>query len=274
LPVNNEGGHIQGIQSYKYGKDEFVFLSGSSDTESYYAIIKIGEENKVISVNPILEKPFKHAGGFQIYKNLMAIGIEDNEARNISKVFIYEINDPLAPPDSPKKAIERAGAYERATAGCVGITTYQEHSLVIVGDWNTRHLDIYSCPLKDWGNDRAQYKLVDSISTSAMPKEDWVNATWFSYQNINLINWQGTLYLVGLGVNEAGDDIADLFLMKETGMKDFYLKKIATQIFEKQEKTYFKWGAGVEWDTENGITRILSSTFHIDSISLFTVFAE
>jgi hypothetical protein len=80
--------------------------------------------------------------------------------------------------------------------------------------------------------------------------------------------------LVGLGINDLGDNIADLFLMEETGMKDFHLKKIATQKFEKEGSTYFKWGAGIEWDTENGITSILSSTFHIDTVSLFTVFTE
>jgi hypothetical protein len=74
---------------------------------------------------------------------------------------------------------------------------------------------------------------------------------------------------LGLGVNDLGDDIADLFLVEETGMKDFHCKKVATQHFEKEENTHFKWGAGVVWDTENGITTLLSSTFHIDHTSLF-----
>ena len=269
LPVNNEGGHIQGIQPYTSGEGEFVIVTGSSSTVSYYAIIKIGDHNEVISVHPILEKPFKHAGGFQVHQNLMAIGIEDNEARNVSKVFIYQIDDPLTPPSNPKKIIERAGEYERATAGCVGITQYKEQVLVMVGDWGTRHLDIYACPLKEWESDQTRLEQLTSVTASKIQKDDWVDPSWLSYQNINLINWQDTLYLIGLGVNNEGEEVADLFLIEETKLKDFHLKKIGSQKFEKQNGSSFRWGAGVAWHPEKGIERILSCPAHIHDVSLF-----
>ena len=47
----------------------------------------MGIENSVISVNSILLKPYKHAGGFQISNNLITIGVKDNSARLKSKVF-------------------------------------------------------------------------------------------------------------------------------------------------------------------------------------------
>ena len=269
LPVNNEGGHIQSIQPYTNGEGEFVIVTGSSSTASYYAIIKIGDNNEVISVNPILEKPFKHAGGFQVHQNLMAIGIEDNEARNVSKVYVYEIDTPLTPPEKPKKIIERTGAYERATAGCVGITRYKEQVLVVVGDWGTRHLDIYACPLQTWEHDQTQFEQLTSMTASEIQKEEWSDPSWLSYQNINLINWQDTLYLVGLGANSADEDVADLFRMEETDLKDFHLKKIASQKFEKKNGSSFRWGAGVAWNPEKGIERILSCPAHINDISLF-----
>lgn len=269
LPVNNEGGHIQGIQRYTYHGDEFVIVTGSSGTESYYAIIKTGENSEVLSVNSILQKPFKHAGGFQVHQNLMAVGIEDNEARNISKVYIYEIDNPLALPEKPKKIIERTGDYERATAGCVGITTYREQVLVMVGDWGTKHLDIYACPLQAWAHDSTRFAQVASITASEMPKEGWIDTSWLSYQNINLIHWQDTLYLVGLAVNDEDEDIADLFRIEETHLQDFQLKKIASQKFEKNSGTSFRWGAGVVWNAEKGIDRILSATAHINDTSLF-----
>jgi hypothetical protein len=216
-----------------------------------------------------LEKPFKHAGGFQVHQNLMAIGIEDNEARNVSKVFIYQLDDPLTPPSNPKKIIERAGDYERATAGCVGITKYKEQVLVVVGDWGTRHLDIYACPLNEWESDQTRLEQLTSVTASEIQKEEWINPSWLSYQNINLINWQDTLYLVGLGVNNEGEEVADLFLIEEANLKDFHLKKVGSQKFEKKNGSSFRWGAGVAWHPEKGIEHILSCPAHINDVSLF-----
>lgn len=273
LPVNNDGGHIQGIQPYSYKGDEYVIVTGSSSTESYYAVLQNGEEKKVISVNTILEKPFKHAGGFQIHQNLMAIGIEDNEARNVSKVYIYQIDDPYHLPEKPKKIIERAGEYERATAGAIGITIYQDQLLVMAGDWSSRHLDIYTCPLNTWENDQTQFEQVASVTAADIPKDNWVNPDWvdpewLAYQNINLINWQDTLFMVGLGANQKGEDVADLFQIEETDLQDFHFKKIASQKFEHTEETSFRWAAGISWNTENGIESIISSTAHIEETFL------
>ncbi len=269
LPVNNEGGHIQGIQAYTYQGTQYIFMSGSSSTEAYYAVVKTGETHEVVSVNPILQKPLKHAGGFQIHQNLMAIGIEDNEARDVSKVYIYELNDPLHPPEKPVKMIERSGPYERATAGCVAITTYQGQILVMVGDWSTRHLDIYACAQQGWKNDEAQFELLASVSTATLPKDDWVTPSWLAYQNINLIHHEGNLYLVGLGANKVEEDVADLFRVEEKGMKTWHFEKVATKKFERENGTNFRWGAGVVWHHAQGFTSILSSTGHLETHSLF-----
>ena len=143
LVVNNNGGHLQGIQYYQYNQNDYYFMSGSSDSYSYYSVVKMGEENSVISINKILDKPFKHAGGFQISNNLMAIGVEDNSERDKSKVFIYRIDNPENLPMEPLEIVDRFGTIERATAGCVGIIEIRDNILMVVGDWNTEHLDFY-----------------------------------------------------------------------------------------------------------------------------------
>ena len=70
-----------------------------------------------------MHKPFKHAGGIQIFKDLMVVGIEDNDAKDKSKVCIYDIDDPE---DTSGKTTgnvcERKGEPLRSTAGCCGIT--------------------------------------------------------------------------------------------------------------------------------------------------------
>ena len=40
LKINNNGGHIQGIQYIKYEKNDYYILSGSSDSYSYFSILK------------------------------------------------------------------------------------------------------------------------------------------------------------------------------------------------------------------------------------------
>ena len=139
LEINNTGGHLQGIQKLIHNQNEYFILTGSSSGYSYYTIVKTGEENMVISVNKILEKPFKHAGGFQIHNNLMAIGVEDNDAKTRSKVFIFHLENPDPPPEEPLAIIDRMGTHKRATAGCVGIIAIHEKILVVVGDWDTAH---------------------------------------------------------------------------------------------------------------------------------------
>ncbi|MCK5370142.1 MAG: hypothetical protein KAQ62_16390, partial [Cyclobacteriaceae bacterium] len=163
LEINNNGGHLQGIQYLNHEQKDYYVLSGSSGTYSYYSIVKIGKENMVISTNKILEKPFKHAGGFQIYNNLMAIGVEDNNAKNKSKVFIFQLDNPEKPPDNPLAIIERMGTFKRATAGCVGITVISNKVLVVVGDWDTEHLDFYRIDSEKLGMDGEALELEYSI---------------------------------------------------------------------------------------------------------------
>ena len=48
LSINNKGGHLQGVQYVKYKQRDYYFLSGSSDSYSYYSVVKTGDENSVV----------------------------------------------------------------------------------------------------------------------------------------------------------------------------------------------------------------------------------
>ena len=272
LEINNKGGHLQGIQLLNYKQKEYYVVSGSSETYSYYSIVKVGKENIVISINKILEAPFKHAGGFQIWENLMAIGVEDNAAKNKSKVFIFDIDNPERPPKEPLAVIDRFGTFKRATAGCVGIVEITNKVVVVVGDWDTEHLDFYRIDRERLFEEGPTLELEYSINTKNMDKSGWIDKSWLSYQNINLIKSENnTLYLAGLTANQLGEDILDLFIIESVDLSTFKLQKIYTRTFAKNDLTTFRWGAGIAVKEHQHIS-ILSSCENIQHESAIQIY--
>jgi len=272
LDVNNNGGHLQGIQYYKYNQKEYLFLSGSSDSNSYYAVVKMGVENSVISVNNILPIPYKHAGGFQISNNLMAIGVEDNSVRNKSKVFIYRIDDPESLPKEPLEIIDRFGTIKRATAGCVGIIEIGEFVLLVVGDWDTKHLDFYKIKKERVGFDDETFELVYSINIANIDRSDWINDIWLSYQNINFIrDYSDNLYLAGMASNGNGKNLLDLFRIETEDFSTFNLRKIFSKQLNQSDEANFDLAAGL-YMTDGGNLKIFSCGSHIQEVTRINIF--
>ena len=272
LIILNTGGHLQGVQEMLYNNSQYFVLSGSSSEYAYYAITKMGKENIVISLNKILDKPFKHAGGFQIHKNIMAIGVEDNDAKNISKVFLFHLDNPEKPPSEPLAIIDRMGTYKRATAGCVGIIVTQGKVIVVVGDWDTEHLDFYRIDEEKLFVEGATLELEYSINTRKIDKASWVDPSWLSYQNINLLtDEQGNLLLAGMTSNAKEENVLDLFLVETSNLTTFKLNKIKSIIFPPNNHTRFRWGAGIHLDQNNKFT-VLSCGENIENESIISIY--
>jgi len=272
LHVNNNGGHLQGIQYYQYEQQEYLFLTGSSDSNSYYTVVKMGEENSVISVNNILSIPYKHAGGFQISNNLMAIGVEDNSERNRSKVFIYSIDNPEKLPTEPLEIVNRVGTVDRATAGCVGITVIGDYILMVVGDWDTEHFDFYKMKKENIGLDSETFDLEYSVNLDRLDKSEWIDDSWLSYQNINIIQDDAAnLYLAGMASNNNGDNILDIFKIETEDLSAFKLSKIYTKKFPQSEYSNFDWGAGV-YVSNDGMLKVFSCGNHIQDVTMVNIF--
>lgn len=267
--INNNGGHIQGIQPYDNKNGPYVFMTGSSDSHSYLAVVKNDENPKVVSVNQLMERPFKHAGGFQITKNWLAVGIEDNSAKDKSKVYIYDISNPERPDVVPVTIIERAGEPLRSTAGCVAITEYKNKILLAVGDWDTKNIDFYTGNLSD--NKNRKFELVGSINTEKQIKSGWTDKNWIAYQNINLFNINERLYIVGLGQNNEGDNVADLFRLDEDNSGNFALVKLSSGLFNCDCDCTFKAAAGAEF--HDGKFKIYAFGYHISETSCMNIFA-
>jgi hypothetical protein len=272
LEINNKGGHLQGVQIINRNNINYAVLSGSSDSYSYYSVVKLGEENSVISVNRLMDKPFKHAGGFQIFRNYLAVGIEDNSEKDKSKVCIYDISDPENPSLQPITVIEREGEVLRSTAGCVGITGYKDNVLIAVGDWDTKHIDFYSCSFDNINNKENSFEKIFSIDTEKISREGWIDNSWLSYQNINLFTDKNDkLYLIGFGQNSKKKNIADLFNIEPVSSDSLTLTKIASKAFDCTDRVSFRAGAGVEITDSNEI-RIISCDSHIRSTSTLNYF--
>ena len=272
LPVNNFGGHVQGVQTIERDEQMYIIITGSSDSYSYFAVLKASENCESISVNKILDKPYKHAGGFQVYKNLMAIGVEDNEAKDKSKVLIYDIQNPKNIPVKPLTVIERKGPYKRATAGCVGITQYKNTLLMVVGDWDSRHLDFYTAPIEGIEKTDLTFTLVSSLDMESASRQNWTDPSWLSYQNINLFtDEKDQMYLIGMTSDENNTEIADLFEIAVNSMSTFSLKKISTLNLKGHKNTLFRWGSGVEYRGDRSL-RIISTSENLTEHSTFIIY--
>jgi len=244
IEINNNGGRLQGIQKTVFNGRDFFLMTGSSDSYSYL-VVADKREGRIGKVVKLLDKPFKHAGGFQINNGLMAVGIEDNGGRKESKVYVWKVDDPLKLTAEPLKVIERRGEYERATSGCTAITLIDGYVLVAVGDWNTEHLDFYRLRKEDMMKIGENFEKVFSITTSETDRSDWTDDKWGAYQNINFLqDGQGKLFLAGMSL-ENGRNVVDLFEVISNDLTSFRLKKVYTKEFEKSDKVNFDRGAGV-----------------------------
>ncbi len=272
LEVNNQGGHLQGVQLLVKDQVEYAILSGSSSTYAYYSVAKLDSCNQVLSVNELMHKPFKHAGGIQLYNDLMVVGIEDNDAKDKSKVCIYKIENPHNPPVKPLAMMERYGEPFRSTAGCIAVNKIGNRYLIIVGDWDTKHLDFYLCDEHRLKQNLEAFEKVYIIDTEKMDRSAWPDEEWHSYQNINLLkDTDGKLYLFGFGRNVQNENIADLFLLEHKDLREFSLRKLVSRKFNCKEGADFRSGAGIFLQPD-GKLKVISSGSHINDSLVLNVF--
>lgn len=269
LEVNNQGGHLQGVQLLLKNNTEYAILSGSSDTYAYYSLAILGNYNRVQSVNILMHKPFKHAGGIQILQNILVVGIEDNDAKDKSRVCIYDFGNPDVPPLKQLAMIERTGEPFRCSAGCTGIARMGKQYLVVVGDWDTKHLDFYLSEENKLRHEINAFEEVYTIDTEKIDRSSWTDIAWHAYQNINLLkDADGKLYLFGFGQNVHGENIADLFLLEHKDLREFYLKKLKSKTFNCRKGADFRSAAGISRQLDGKLKIITCGSHMRDSLVL------
>jgi hypothetical protein len=260
---NDKGGHIQGAQWLLYEGTAYVLLSGSSNNIAYCATARLDDHARIVHIDTLSTTPYRHAGGFQICGDLLAVGVEDNYRKDRSKILMYKIEDPARPLSLPLVTIDRQGAPERATAGCVGIVRTKDRYFVAVGDWDTKHIDFYTCSSAEPLSRSSSFALVSTINTERTDKSRWINDQWLAYQNINLFaDAEGQIYLIGTATNNEGEDIADLYLLPAMDGVEFDIRKIDSKNFGRNPQNRFRWGVGVSYSDRDGLL-IIATEDHI-----------
>lgn len=270
--IPQKGGHYQGVQVKQYNNGErYAFISGSSAEISYYFTIALGETNKVLAYQEIQPKPMIHAGGFQIIQDKLFVGIEDDKARTISNISVYDISRPENTNQAPILTIERKGLYQKATAGAVAITDYENKHLLFVGTWDNATIDIYWSNGKPLSDSNCTFLQEKTWVANDANKTNWLTPTYGSYQNMNFIKQQdGKLFLLAFCETAEEKNIADLYEVTPTSDAPInqWLVKKASKTFNCQ-KTSFKSGSGV-FITPQGQMEIYSCAHQGNILELFS----
>ena len=256
LNIPQQGGHIQGIQLYQKAGKSWYFFTGSSAHQSYLAVAD-GESKKVVSVQKLLDEPYRHAGGFQIMDDLLAVGIEDNEAKDKSLIQMYRILNAEKGELKLLQQIERKGKYKMMTAGSLALTQMGIYLYLCVGNWDNHDLDLYRLPLNKLESPNQEFERVASVNSEELDRSNWVEKSWFSYQNMNFFRKGGGFYMAAMAEERlGGKQLLDIFACK-VEQEDLGLEKVFHQSFSKKGDAGFRWGGGVFVD-ENGKIQIMA----------------
>ena len=253
------------------GGKQFAIVSGSSDTDSYLVLVAIEDSTaRIMSLKRLLGRPFKHAGGFQVLGDYLAVGIEGNDAKNTSKIWILESSQLL---DSgklkPIVEIERRGAYKRATAGAVAIAKHHDRHLLLVATWDSATIDIYTSNRKALRDPAVKFRLDETWEANGADRSNWFDPHYAPYQNINLVtDKEDRVFMVGFA-RTGSDNIADIFELKleESVPTAKRIEKVGTRVFQCLT-TDFRAGSGLAITNSNELV-ILSCAHREFAIERF-----
>jgi len=242
------GGHLQGIQQATIDGRPFLVLSGSASAQSYLALVALeGSMGRVVAVKPLMSRPFKHAGGFQVCGDYLAVGIEDDNTKMTSRVWILRLVELLqAGGPKPLVEIERTGAYQRATAGAVAMARVRDRHLLCVGTWDSATIDIYLSNAKALDDPACAFAFRETWNTRSADRSDWSDRDYASYQNLNLVvDTKDPVFLVGFA-HAGGVDVMDVFevRMEASVPVENRLRKVMRYTLHGRE-TSFRHGSGL-----------------------------
>lgn len=271
---NNLDVHFQGVQRLRRGR--FLAITGSSPTASHLVIVAMASRNasgafrsnclrsadppegdRVVALEAISEE-FKHAGGFQMLGDHLAIGVEEDGA---SEVAFYDLTDPLKPQKlySIRRTNEDLDVKEDpATAGAVALAKLPGDGryLLIVGRTNSNTLDFYRSARRNLKNPGFEY-MGSWRERYLMADSDDVDHEFGNYQTINLIpQSDGRMFLVGLhnsALLDFGQDWADLFELEFTSGQRPVIIKVDKKHLYTTDRISMDAGAGVSFGRGNGL---------------------
>jgi len=251
-----EGGHLQGVQLFQPTESDqpIVFLSSSSSTKAFIiaAALNDRQPGRMIGCTFLpsdgATPPLKHAGGFQIIGNYLAVGVEDNQDKKRSEIQFWNVSDPSAPKQCAYLTVKRSANVEKIkTAGAVGITKTNDSHILAVASWDADTVDFYRSNGYPLGDERCRFDQEPFLSwkqTEANRNSWQPDKTWGRYQNINLLcDRSNHIYLMGFCKSE-DREVIDLFAVDINQKQDSAIQKIATKNIQLQNGASFINGGG------------------------------
>jgi hypothetical protein len=176
------GGHLQGIQRVDISEKTYFIISGSSSEQAYFIVVGETEGGYgILQKNVISTDPYRHAGGIQVMGNYLAVGVEDNEKRNTSIVYLFDIGKPDEPVGKPLVEIHRKGEEKLATAGAIAVVKHKTHHLLIVGTWDSDTLDFYRSNNAALDSADCKFSYWLTWNKHEATRDDWCDNNWGSY---------------------------------------------------------------------------------------------
>lgn len=267
------GGHVQGIQlrpDRQHSQDHLI-LSHDSNTAAYLVIAAIAADdpansagkNRIVHIQMLPsdgeQPPLRHAGGIQRVGDLLAVGVEDNQAKFRSEVQFWDIADPSEPTQLSHLTIQRRGERPKdMTAGAVGIAERDNDFLVAVANWDSRNIDFYQSTGKQLDDPNCRFQHAARWNAPLPASRTGKGAG--SYQAIQLLTGEKDsatgrdpkpspqLYLLGFETTVASKDVVDLYVV------DLADSKVELQLLEQREvklsgDQHFRFGGGATLDS-------------------------
>lgn len=250
--IFTEGGHLQGIQAFKSNGKEYLVATGSSLAYSYYVVVELHKDgNKVVHYKEIAPPPYNHAGGIQMLGTYLAVGVEDDQEKNRSKIIIFDLAIPGETDITPLAVIEREGMYKETTAGAVGFTCHDGQYLLAVASWDAKTIDFYRSNLKPLGSPESKFTKVATWHENTGDRSDWVSRWWPSYQGLNLmVDHKGNIHMLGFYRNKDGN-FTDHFTVQFGEGQEVQLVKQHTKQYFCVKGAHFRAGGGAYILDEN-----------------------
>jgi hypothetical protein len=238
------GGHFQGIQRWQSEGQDRLFLSASSDSVAY--LVELDRRGEVSPQLHVLDSiPLKHAGGFQICEDWLVVGIEDNESRDYAEVVGYDLRKREGEDWKPAFTIERAGVYERVTAGAVAMTRWEGRYLLMVASWDSRSIDVYQSQPLISAREVPQFSLWGSWEKARSDRSEWSDPEFGNYQNLQLlVGEQGELWVAAMFRQGKREQLDWFRLQLDPTDLPRMLQKTASQTF-RSKHSHFQAGSGL-----------------------------
>ena len=222
--------HQQGVQKLPSGG--FV-VSGSTRTgsASYFYVTDSG--GNVINVTIIESGAFSHAGGIQVFNNILAVGTENpSNSKGGSRIYFYDLSNPSQP-----RKLAFVISRPTETAGAVGLTQTSMGYLCVVGNYDSKRLDFYRFSSPESADGGGVRSFGRNVSEDG----------WQSYQNLNLFtdSAQG-VWIVGMHTDmfPSMKDWADLWRVTLRGSEYQLRKEGKKHHVSSTDGSRFVYGSG------------------------------